>query len=42
MGITYYEEVQSLRGLFAFSEENKPLIKKAMEAERIKLAKEEV
>ena len=40
--ITYYEEVQPLRGLFAFSEENKPIIKKAMAEEKEKLTKEKI
>ena len=39
-GITYWEEVQSLRGIFAFSEENKPLIEKEMKKARKKLMEE--
>lgn len=34
-----WEEVQTIRGLFAFSEENKPIIKQAMVKEKEKLAK---
>jgi len=38
-GLTLYEEVQSLRGVFAFSKENKPLIQFEIRKERAKLNK---
>lgn len=40
--ITYWEEVQSLRGYHAFKEKNKPLIKKAMKEKKDQLAKEKI
>ena len=37
--VTFYEEVQSLRGINAFNEKNQPLIQSEMKKEREKLNK---